>query len=60
MLDLDSAVTIFRIGTRQMMRQAETGAVHSIEIESGHLFVCTESLEALIRETKKILTGDLQ
>ena len=52
MLDLNSAVNVFRLGMREITRQIETGAVHSAETASGHLLVCTESLQALIRETK--------
>ncbi len=52
MLDLHSAVTVFGLRTRELIRQIETGAVHSAETASGHLLVCTESLQALIRETK--------
>ena len=52
MLDLHSAVTVFGLGTRELIRQIETGAVHSGETASGHLLVCTESLQTTIRETK--------
>ena len=52
MLDLHSAVTVFGLGTRELICQIETGAVHSSETASGHLLVCTESLQAMIRQTK--------
>ncbi len=51
MLDLHSAVTLFGLGTRELIRQIEKGAVHSSETASGHLLVCTESLQVMIRET---------
>ena len=44
MLDLNSAVTTFRLGTRELMRQIEAGAVHSTENTNGHFFICRESL----------------
>ncbi len=52
MLDLHSVVPVFGLGTRELIRQIETGAVHSSETANGHLLVCTESLKAMIRETK--------
>lgn len=52
MLDLHTAVTVFGLGTRELIRQIETGAVHSTETANGHLLVCTESLKTMNRETK--------
>jgi hypothetical protein len=52
MLDINSAVTIFWIGTRELMRLAESGALHSMETPSGHLLVCENSLKAFERESK--------
>ncbi len=49
MLDLDSAVSIFRVGTREIIRQMETGAIHSTETGSGHLLVCQNSLQNFCR-----------
>ena len=51
MLDLNAAVSVFRLGTREIIRQMETGAIHSTDTAGGHLLVCTESLQTLIRET---------
>lgn len=45
MLDFNSAVTVFRIGARELIRQIETGAIHSTETASGHLFACSQSLQ---------------
>lgn len=45
MLDLDSAVNIFRRGIREIIHQIETGAIHSTETTSGHLLVCQNSLQ---------------
>jgi hypothetical protein len=54
MLDLHSAVTVFGLGTRELIRQIETGAVHSSETVSGHLLVCTESLrQAVVRQSNQ-------
>jgi hypothetical protein len=52
MLDLNSAVTVFSLGTRELIRQIEIGAVHSSETANKRLLICTESLQAAIRETK--------
>lgn len=45
MVDINSAVTIFGVGTRELMRLAEIGLMHSIETESGHLLICVNSLK---------------
>jgi hypothetical protein len=46
MVDINSAVTIFGVGTRELMRLAEIGLIHSIETGSGHLLICVNSLKA--------------
>jgi hypothetical protein len=45
MLTLDEAVTFSNRSARELMRQTETGAVHSLETASGHLLVCQQSLQ---------------
>lgn len=49
LLDLNSAVTVFRIGARELLRQIETGAIHSIETTEGHLLICQNSLVSFFR-----------
>ena len=45
MLDLNAAVSLSRIGAREILRRIEAGALHSIETARGHLLVCRDSLE---------------
>lgn len=45
MLDLNLAVTIFRLSLREIVRQIEAGVFHSTETESGHLLVCQNSIQ---------------
>lgn len=54
MIDLNSAVTIFKTTTRELLQGIETGAVHSVEIQSGHLFVCASSLHTVGKQTKNL------
>lgn len=44
MLELNIAVTTFGVGIYELIRQIEKGAIHSVEIMTGHLFVCKESM----------------
>lgn len=44
MLDLDSAVNYSGRSARTLMREIESGAIHSAETESGHLLICVASL----------------
>lgn len=45
MLNLDSAVLLTKIGTREIFRLVETGKIHSLETTNGLLLVCRNSLE---------------
>jgi hypothetical protein len=45
MLDLNMSVTDFGSGMREIIRQIETGAIHSTETTGGHLLVCQKSLQ---------------
>lgn len=44
MLDLNAAVNYSGQPARMLMREIESGAIHSVEIASGHLLVCEASL----------------
>lgn len=44
LLTLDEAVSFSARSTRELLRQIECAAVHSIETASGHLLVCRRSL----------------
>ena len=44
MLDLNSAVNYSGRPARMLMREIESGVIHSTETESGHLLVCSASL----------------
>lgn len=44
MLTLDEAVSMVKRRARALIRQLESGAIHSIETPSGHLLVCAASL----------------
>lgn len=50
MLDFNSAITDYGLGARELMRQIEISVVHSAETESGHLFICSTSLEISSRK----------
>lgn len=41
---LDQAVWIMRIGARELIAMADEKAIHAIETESGHFFICMNSL----------------
>lgn len=45
MLSFDRAVTLSGKRTRELIRQTESGAIHSTETENGHLLVCRRSLK---------------
>jgi hypothetical protein len=45
MATLDEAVTESGATAREIIRQTETGAIHSMETENGHLLICLSSLE---------------
>lgn len=45
MLTLDEAVSAVERRARAIIRQLESGAIHSIETPSGHLLVCSISLQ---------------
>lgn len=49
LLTLDEAVTFSGTGTREIVRQVESGAVHSIETSSGHLLICRSSLAEFLK-----------
>ncbi len=48
MLDFNSAVNIFSVGAREIIRRIEANTVHSAETENGHLLVCVKSLREMI------------
>jgi hypothetical protein len=45
MLTLDAVTSDMGIRTRELFRLIEENSVHSLEIESGHLLVCLNSLK---------------
>ena len=45
MLTLDQAVAQSGTRTLEIIRQIESGAIHSTETENGHLLVCRRSLK---------------
>jgi hypothetical protein len=46
MLTLDAVTSNTGIRTRELWRLIEENLVHSLEIESGHLLICLNSLKA--------------
>ncbi len=52
-LTLDEAVSFSAKHTRELIRQIETDAVHSIETTSGHLLVCQNSLKDFLKGENK-------
>jgi hypothetical protein len=44
MLNLDSAVNYSGRPARMLMREIESGLIHSTETTSGHLLICEASL----------------
>lgn len=52
-LTLDEAVNFSALPTRELIRQVERGAVHSVETASGHLLICRNSLEQSLKGDKK-------
>lgn len=49
LLTLDEAVTFSGTGTREIVRQVESGEVHSIETSSGHLLICRSALAEFLK-----------
>lgn len=45
-LTLDQAVSLTKIGMREMLQRIETQELHALETMSGHLLVCQNSLHA--------------
>lgn len=43
---LDEAVSFSALSTRELIRQIESGTIHSIETASGHLLICRSSLNS--------------
>lgn len=43
MVGFDSAVTLFRIGARELIRLIDSDAIHSIETTDGHLLICSHT-----------------
>ena len=41
---IDDAVLFSGLATREIVRLAEDGSLHSLETAGGHLFICRESL----------------
>jgi hypothetical protein len=52
LLTLDEAVSFSALHTRELLRQIECAAVHSVETASGHLLVCRRSLASCLQEKK--------
>ncbi len=44
MLTLDAAIVLSGITAREIVRLAETGAIHFQETANGHLYICRQSL----------------
>jgi hypothetical protein len=53
MLMLDQAVSLFGIGTLEIIRHIKTGEIHSKEIASLHLLVCQNSFGEFIEGEMK-------
>lgn len=49
MLHIDAAVTSTGISMRQLFRAIESGQVHSIDTDLGHLLVCSRSLREYLQ-----------
>ena len=49
MLMLDAAVSVSGAATREILALIDDNRVHSGETPNGHLLVCRESLEAVLR-----------
>ncbi len=49
MLDLNSAVSYSGRTARTLIREIEANAIHSYQMASGHLLICTNSLPKLHR-----------
>ncbi|MBK9154787.1 MAG: hypothetical protein IPM25_11325 [Chloracidobacterium sp.] len=45
MLNFDAAISFSGIGGRELMMRLETGEIHSVERDSGHLQICGWSLK---------------
>ena len=50
LLTIDEAVSFSALGTRELIRRIERGAVHAVETASGHLLVCRSSLNDLLKK----------
>ncbi len=50
MLTLDQSVARSGKRARELIRQTESGAIHSTETETGHLLVCRRSLKDFYEE----------
>lgn len=48
MLTLDQAVSMFGIGTLEIIRRIENGEIHSTEVASLHLLICRNSFGEFI------------
>ena len=46
MLGLEEAMTLAKVGSREIYRRVETGQLHFMETATGHLLICLESLKA--------------
>jgi hypothetical protein len=61
MLELNSAVTAFRIGARRLIGQIEIGAIHSTETANGYLLICEKSLRQTTSDAEnKIKRGHFE
>lgn len=53
MLTLDNAVSFAGTPTRELIRQTDAGAIHSIETVGGHLLLCQNSLQGFFKRKEK-------
>lgn len=50
MLTLDAITSATGKSTRELFQLVENHSLHSLETERGHLLICRESLEAIMRD----------
>ncbi len=53
MLTLDQCVSFSAKSSHELIRQIESGVIHSIETTSGHLLICQNSLKHFLQGEKK-------
>src|SRR5688572_11903886 len=47
MISIDEAVALSGLRTSDIVREVESGNVHSLELKTGHLIICSRSLREL-------------